>query len=139
MALPNVSTALSTWKQDITLIQITYIQEADLKKTTIKKETPFKAVVQPLSAFKLQKQPAELRGLESIMVHIEANSPIILKLNDRIKWGMKEFSIRAIKNYSNSFLQTNKDIFRSNNTYGYIRYEAHEINENNSINYQLND
>ena len=139
MTLPNVSKALQKWKQDIVLIQISFTQGADLKKTIMKNEIPYKAIVQPLDSYKLKLESGGLRGLEWIMVHIEANSPVILKLNDRIKWGQKEFTIKELKNYANSFLQTNKDVFRSNNNYGYIQYIACELNEGNNTNYQIND
>lgn len=139
MALPNVSGALKDWKQNITLIEIGFTQGADLKRIVVKKETPFIAVVQPASSFDLKTEPADLRGLEWIMVHIEANSPVILKLNDRIRWGQKEFSIKKLNNYTNSFLQANKGTFRSGSTYGYIEYRACEVNERNSVNYEIND
>lgn len=139
MSLPNLSNALKNWKQDIVLIEVSKTQNENLTNTITTKETPFKAVVQPLSAFDINFQPAEMRGLEWIMVHIEANSPVILKLNDRIRWGFKEFSVKKVKNYTNSFLQTNKSVYRSQQTYGYIEYHACEMNVKNNINYTIND
>ena len=102
---PQISPDFSGWGSSLLLVQITQ-QIIDGLVQDIIHQTPFHGVVQPLSPKQLMLKPEGERAWAWLQIHIQANSPVKLNVNDRIMYNCCKYKVMARLDYSaNNYIE----------------------------------
>lgn len=104
MSLPNLTQAMTSWFQDITVNVITKTV-VNFSLQEVRNEVTFEGVMQPLSAQDLKILPEAQRSWVWQQLHCEPS--LVLNLDDVIEYGGLSYRVMAKKDY----LQ-----------YGYVEY-----------------
>lgn len=95
--IPQITSALNGWQQDITLITITQ-SVVDYETVNTESSITFKGVVQPLSPEQLKILPTEQRSWKNLQIHTKIN--LSLSTNDKVTYNGLTYKILAVNDYS---------------------------------------
>lgn len=97
--LPQITATFNGWESSLLLVRITQ-QIIDSIVTDIPHEYPFKGIVQPLSPKQIALKPEGERAWAWLQIHIRADSPLKLNVNDRIVYNKCKYKVMARNDYS---------------------------------------
>ena len=102
---PQISSAFSGWESTIILVRISQ-QIIDGLVQDIAQQIQFRGVVQPLSAKQIALKPEGERAWAWLQIHIKADSPMKLDVNDRIMYNCRKYKVMAQLDWSaNNFVE----------------------------------
>lgn len=102
---PQISSAFVGWESNLLLVTITQQIIDGLVQDTAQ-QIPFRGVVQPLSPKQIALKPEGQRGWAWLQIHIKADSPVKLNVNDRLMYNCEKYKVMGRLDYSaNNFVE----------------------------------
>lgn len=103
--MPKVGTALSGWKNNITLQTVVDFINSEGFNVPITTQTTFRGVVQPLSAEQIQLKSEGQRAWRWLQIHAIAGS-LNLAVNSIIVYNDIEYKVMGVYDYSlNNYIE----------------------------------
>jgi len=102
---PQITSAFTGWESTILLVKISQ-QIIDGFVQDFAQQIPFRGVVQPLSAKQIALKPEGERAWAWLQIHIKADSPVKLDVNDRIMYNCRKYKVMARLDWTaNNFIE----------------------------------